>query len=191
MNTPSHFIMTAALDKALPRVPIVRGAVLIGSVAPDLPLWMLSIGGLIYYQYILGWSSAETFRMMFDELYFKHPVWIALHNTLHSPVVLLTGLAVVWRKRRNIGSWQRWWFWFFLACLLHSIVDILTHADDGPLLLFPLNWSIRFNSPVSYWDSRYYGDRFQQFEFILDAILLIYLLKDRVSRLIHKWINIS
>jgi len=171
--------MTAALDKALPRVPIVKSAFLLGSVAPDLPLWILSICGIIYYHFILGWSLANTFDLLFDQLYFYNPVWIALHNFLHSPVLLLLGLGLLWRSRRNIGSRERWLFWFLLACLFHTIVDIFTHANDGPLLLFPLDWSIRFHSPVSYWDRRYHGGEFAQFELALDLVLLVYLLLSR------------
>ncbi len=180
MNTPSHFLMTAATEKALPRVPIVKSAFLIGSIAPDIPLWILSIGGIIYYRFILGWSAGNTASLMFDTLYFQHPLWVGLHNFLHAPLILFMGLALVWQKRRNIGSRSRWLFWFLLACLGHSLVDILTHHDDGPLLLFPFNWTTRFHSPVSYWDDRYHGSIFQPFELGLDLFLLFYLLTPKL-----------
>lgn len=186
MNTPSHFLITAGLDKFLIRVPIVKSAFLVGSVAPDLSLWLLSIGGAIYYRLILGWSAAETANLMFDKLYFQNPFWIAAHNFLHAPLILLIGLALVWRKHRNIGSRSRWLFWFLLACLGHSVIDILTHVDDGPLLFFPLNWSTRFHSPVSYWDNRYYGQEFQIFEMGLNLLLLIYLARPRIVRYLKR-----
>lgn len=182
MNTPSHFLMTAALDKALPRIPIVQSAFLLGSVAPDIPLWLLSIGGIVYYRYILGWSASDTFNHMFDTLYFHDPIWMALHNMLHSPVILLVGIAVVWRSRRNIGSRSRWFFWFFLACLLHTSVDILTHVDDGPLIFFPLDWQTRFHSSVSYWDDRYHAQTFSIFEQSANLFFIIYLLAPRIYR---------
>lgn len=185
MNTPSHFLMTAALEKALPRIPIVKTAFLLGSVAPDIPLWLLSIGGLVYYHWILGWSEADTFRLMFDQLYFHHPLWVISHNFLHAPIVLLAGLGIVWRSRRNIQSRSRWLFWFLLACLLHTSVDIVTHRDDGPLLFFPFDWTTRFISPVSYWDERYYGQEFQIFELSLNLFFLLYLL----SPLIQRWLR--
>jgi hypothetical protein len=188
MLTPSHFLMTAALDKSLRRIPIVKSAFLLGSVAPDLPLWFLSIGSLIYYHYILGWSVANTSRLMYDDLFFHNPFWIASHNFLHSPVLLILGLVLVWRKRRYIGSSDRWLFWFFVACLLHTGVDILTHVDDGPLLFFPLNWTTRFHSAVSYWDYRYYGREFRVFEQTLDAILLVYLLRNPLWRVVQRWL---
>ncbi|WNZ23133.1 hypothetical protein HJG54_09865 [Leptolyngbya sp. NK1-12] len=186
MNTPSHFLMTAALDKALPRVPIVKSAFLLGSVAPDLPLWLLSIAGIVYYRFILGWSAAATADWMFDHLYFHDPIWIAAHNFLHAPLILLTGIGLVWRTRRNIGSRSRWLFWFLLACGLHATIDIFTHADDGPLLFFPLDWTTRFSSPVSYWDDRYYGREFQQFEIGLNVLLLLYLTAPRIDRFLRR-----
>lgn len=177
MNTPSHFLMTAALEKALPRIPIVKHAFLLGSFMPDVPLWLLSIGGYLYYHRMLGWNMAETSRFMFDYLFFNDPVWMMLHNTLHSPVVLLLGLALVWQRRRNIGSAPRWWFWFLTACLLHAIVDILTHHSDGPLLFFPLNWRDRFSSPVSYWEDAYHARIFSIFEASLDLFCLVYVIR--------------
>jgi LexA-binding, inner membrane-associated putative hydrolase len=186
MNTPSHFIMTAAIDKALPRVSIVKRAFLLGSVAPDLPLWLLSIGGLVYYHVLQGWTVADTARLMFDDLYFHNPFWLACHNLLHSPLLLLLGGSILWQSRHKMGSSGRWWFWFLAACLIHSGVDILTHADDGPLILFPLSWTIRFHSPISYWDPNYYGRQFQRFELALNGILLVYLLSSPVCRTLRR-----
>src|SRR4028118_186544 len=188
MNTPSHFLMTAALDKSLPRVPIVKNAFLLGSIAPDLPLWILSISSISYYHFIEGWSLTDTFNFVFSELYFHNPFWIASHNFLHSPILLLLGLSFVWRSRRNLGSPSRWFFWFLLACLFHTVVDIVTHADDGPLLFFPLEWTIRFHSPISYWDPRYHGREFQIFERLLNIVLLVYLLSPQICRYVRNLI---
>lgn len=178
--------MTAALDKSLPRVPIVKRAFLLGSIAPDLPLWILSISSIGYYHLLKGWSLPETSKYVFGKLYFHNPFWIASHNLLHSPILLLLGLSLVWRSRRNIGSKSRWIFWFLLACLFHSIVDVFTHANDGPLLLFPLEWTIRFSSPISYWDTRYYGREFGLFEGMLNVVLFLYLFGARIYRYLRK-----
>lgn len=186
MNTPSHVIMAAALRKYLRR-PLVGSAFLLGAVAPDIPLYLLSIGGVIYYRSILGWSSSDTFHRMFDYLYFHHPFWIASHNLLHAPTFLLLALACLWRFRHVPFPVVRWLFWFLLACLLHSIVDVLTHVDDGPLLFFPFIWTIRFHSPISYWDSTHYGNQFAVFELILDTVLLAYLYGPRLWRWMTTW----
>lgn len=58
---------------------------------------------------------------------------------------------------------------------MHTMLDIPTHHNDGPLILFPLEWSVRFYSPVSYWDPRYFGREFALFELLLNLTLLGYL----------------
>lgn len=173
MNTPSHFLIGAATAK-FSRHPVVTSAFLLGSIAPDVPLYLLSIGGYFHYTG-RGMSAAETFRHMFDELFFTDPAWIALHNGLHSPLVLAVAIALLWTSRDRLGSLARWSFYFFLACLLHTALDIPTHVYDGPLLLFPLNWSVRFQSPISYWDPDYFGREFAYVELALDAMLLLVL----------------
>jgi LexA-binding, inner membrane-associated putative hydrolase len=199
MQTPSHFLMTATFAKAFPRLPIgsaatvriVKSAFLWGSVAPDLALWGLSIGGIIYYHFMLGWSMEKTGSMMFDHLFFHHPLWILSHNLLHAPILLLIGLGLTWQSsqqdRNNRIS--QWFFWFFIACLAHSTIDILTHVEDGMLVFFPFDWTTRFHSLISYYDDRYYGREFSIFERFLNLFFLVYLLYFPISRYFRKLIN--
>ncbi len=182
MNTPTHFLMTAALRKALPDWEIPRSAVYLGAVAPDVPLYLLSFGGLAYYQAGLGWTGEAAARHIFGTLYFRDPWWIALHNALHSPLSLLAGLALtaMFTRRRLVAA--RWCTWFLAACLLHSIVDIFTHYDDGPVLFWPLNWNFRFSSPVSYWDHQHYGSQVAILELLLDLALVAYMVGPWIAR---------
>ena len=167
--------MTAALRQALPRIPMVRSAVLIGSVAPDVAFYLLTLSSFVYFHNVMGWPLNEAARYIFGTLYFEDPVWIAGHNLLHSPVSLLFGLAVVHSLRNRWSHFSHWMHWFLMACLLHSFVDILTHHDDGPALLWPLSWDIRFYSPISYWDHAHFGSQVGTFEWILDLSLVGYL----------------
>ena len=177
MTTPSHFIITAALARRLrQRLPVPVMAVLIGSVAPDIPLFLLSTGTALYYRLTAERSITNLHSFMFDELFFNNPFWIASHNFLHAPLLLALGLLL---SRLLGGKSGAWWSWFFVAASFHTIIDILTHATDGPLLLFPLNWTLRFHSPVSYWDPNHYGGVFRWLELTLDLTLLAYLLMNR------------
>lgn len=180
MNTPSHFLMTAAFQQKFRQYPIATRAWLLGSVAPDVALFLLVFAAGLYYRRWLGWSTDATWRYVFGTLYFHHPLWMAAHNLLHSPLLLVSAVGGLWPYRCRQGSLRHWLFWFLLACLLHSVVDIFTHVNDGPLLLFPLEWTIRFHSPVSYWDSRHYGNEFALFELALDGALLGYLVIPRL-----------
>ena len=171
VNTPSHFLIGAAVAR-YSKQSLVTSAFLWGSLAPDIPLYLLSVGGWFYYRYARELSAAETMNLMFEEHFFHDPIWIALHNCLHSPLILAIAIAVLWPFRHAVGSLQRWGLHFFLASSIHTALDIPTHVYDGPLLLFPLNWSWRFESPISYWDSRYFGREFAVFELVLDIALI-------------------
>ncbi|MEM6428138.1 MAG: hypothetical protein AAF708_02780 [Deinococcota bacterium] len=173
MNTPAHIVIAASAAKALPHVPL-NSAVLIGSVAPDLPLYTLSCVAGLYFIVIKKMPPKAAARLIFDELFFHHPVWISLHNLLHAPLILVSAIVVsAWLS----GTYDlaRWWLWFFSSCLLHTLLDIPTHHNDGPLLLFPVNWQLRFRSPISYWDTAKGARKFMMFEVCLTLALTVYL----------------
>jgi len=132
----------------------------------------------------LSWTAS-----LFDDWFFNNPIVISLQNTFHSPLLLIVfiGITLYFFKRdkgvktnltarKNVFSWNTWLFWVFIAALLHTLIDIPLHAGDGPLIAFPLNWSYRFNSPISYWDPKFYGQQWSIFEHCLDAYLIVFLL---------------
>jgi len=168
--------MTIAVGKLAPLAnKCPRWALGLGSVAPDIPLYLLSFGGIFYFRNILGWEKQRVFRHIFDDLYFKDPIWIGLHNFLHSPTMLVFLLAMAIAIRPIRPRLSQWLCFFFSACFLHSIVDVLTHNDDGPVLFFPFNWQYRFSSPVSYWDRDHFGGLFMIFELALNIGLVGFL----------------
>ena len=174
MNTPSHFIIQAAVAKRAANPGLVRGAFLWGAVAPDIPLYLLSVFGGLYFRWT-GMSLREAAGHMFDTLFFEDPFWIAAHNLLHSPTMLALLLGGGWLFKRFTGRGWGWAKWFLIGCAAHTLLDIPVHHNDGPLLFFPLEWQTRFSSPVSYWDPDYYGGVFAWFELALDVALLTYL----------------
>ncbi len=169
--------MTAAARKAAPGYRIPRSAVWLGAIAPDIPLYLLFVLGLFWFHTVRGMELADVWGYMWgpDGLYFNSPWWKGAHNVFHAPLVVLAGMALGRAMERRAKTLGRWMFWFFTACLLHSVVDIFTHNDDGPLLFWPLNWHVRFSSPISYWDPDHYGRIFAVFEAMVDLILLLYL----------------
>ncbi len=175
MNTPSHFLMTAALRKIFNKKPIRTQPFLWGSIMPDIPLYFLAIGAYVYFLFFLGWDIQKASEHIWGTLYFNHPIWIFLHNLLHAPILLVSGLLWILFRKGKKGFVASGWAWFLLACLIHSMVDVVTHHDDGPLLLFPFDWNFRFSSPISYWDSKHYGMEFAFCEIVLDLVIVLYL----------------
>lgn len=180
--TPSHFLIGAAVARlARRRAPVSSRAVWVGSVAPDVAIFLLSTGTALYYAVVEGRSITNMHSFMFDELFFGNPWWIALHNVLHAPLLLGAGIVLLWRFRRKEGTAGFWGFWFLIAALLHTGLDVATHVDDGPLLLFPLDLEYRFRSGISYWDPGHHGELFFRLEVLLDVLLIAYLLLSRRS----------
>lgn len=138
MNTPSHLLINAAIRTWAGPRRIPSTAFLFGAVMPDMPLLVLWLGGYLYFRYVQNDPSFTLMDTRLDVLYFTDPFWKAAHNLLHAPLILLTIMASTWRARMQPGTRAAWWFWFAAGCLVHTLIDIPTHANDGPLIFFPL-----------------------------------------------------
>jgi len=184
MQTYSHLIITAALKRKYEDTSLSKyetGALLLGSVMPDMPLVGLSALFLAQKFWLGDGNPSEgLFGAAYDQLYFNDPVWLAGHAAFHAPPMLLLYLTLgYWFGVRGGRRWGRCLFWFAVGCGLHSAIDIVTHHHDGPLLLFPFDWQTRFRSPVSYWDPEHYGGIFAPLEHVLNVVLLVWLVLSR------------
>ena len=92
MNTISHLIINAAIDKtAGGNFQISKPAFLLGAVLPDIPLGLLYGGTYIYYGLFLQQDIFNLMEEVIHPAFFNNPWWIGAHNMLHAP--LLLGLA--------------------------------------------------------------------------------------------------
>lgn len=188
MQTPSHLLITVVLGHYFRRRGIApsRRAWWLGAIAPDVPFALLFLSTWFYGRSWLGWDNQTIHDKIHHEYFFESPWWVYPHNALHAPLVLVV-LALV--ACFMMGSCSRaWWLnspcnkvrcvvarallWFVIAATLHTAIDILTHAGDGPLLGFPFNMSYRFQSAVSYWNPEHYGRWFIVLELLLDTTLI-------------------
>ncbi len=180
MQTPSHFLLTAVLAKKTPSLTHTNSKVLllVGSILPDLPLILLTVGYELYYRWFATPPTQGSIMVYLHfDLFFNDPIWIISHNFFHSLVINFVLLAVGYWGMQLEQRWARLLFWLTVGTLFHTVIDILTHHSDGPLLFFPLNWEYRFPSPISYWESAYYGRPFRIFEYSLDTLIIVYLLR--------------
>ncbi len=123
----------------------------VGGFAPDLGLYLLTAGAAAYFPLVKGMSVRDAMEYAFGTLFFEDPVWITVQNTLHSPVVLagLLGVGKIVQSSKLTA--------FAAGCMLHTLMDIPVHHNDGPLVFFPFDWDFRVDSPVSYYDRDHYG----------------------------------
>ena len=181
MNTPTHALINWSVAKGIAGDSFPASAVLLGSIAPDIPLYLLSFGGAAWFRWWEGWQWNDIGKHMYGYLFYNDPIWISLHNFLHSPLMLVILLAIVFAVKGRADFLGSWWTWFFASCMLHTLVDIPVHHDDGPLVFWPLNWTYRFPSPVSYWDHDHHAAFMVPAEFGLAALLAVKILYDKVS----------
>jgi membrane-bound metal-dependent hydrolase YbcI (DUF457 family) len=176
LNTYTHLLVTAACSEPLKRrgIPVHTRGVLLGSVMPDVPLIILTLGFFLYRRFVDPMPGEGMFPQLYDDLYFGNPLWIISHSFFHSPPMVALFAAVGYYGIRTEKSWGAALFWFAAACGLHSVIDILTHHNDGPLLLFPFNWEYRFITPISYWDSRHYGNIVGPLEHLMNLGIILY-----------------
>jgi membrane-bound metal-dependent hydrolase YbcI (DUF457 family) len=195
MQTYTHFLLAVALRKPLSRVadrlnlpPLRLSALLTGSVLPDLPLILTTLVCMAIDKYRGiplpspdSPPSASVTMQLFREWFFENPWVIAEHNLFHGPLCVALLLAVAWWLWRRGSEQAGWFIWLFISCLLHTAVDIPVHHDDGPLLLFPFNWDIRYISPISYWDPAHHGRGFAIVEHIVALFLFVFALRSVTS----------
>jgi len=174
--------MTAFINHKLPEdmMPRRTAALLVGSVLPDVPFALLTVIYEVYYR----WFSplpANPYNSVMEylhfDLFFNDPIWIVGHNTFHSLVVNLVLLCIGYVAVKHTYRWGILLFWLSGGMLLHTVVDIFTHTVDGPLIFFPLNWTYRFSSPVSYWEVDHFGGLFIVIEYTVDMFVLVYFVR--------------
>lgn len=151
-----------------------RRAFIVGGIAPDIALYVLNLAAIVYYPLVDGLSLSEAHQRGMDDLYFNSPWWIVGHNVLHAPLLLVAAFA---GAALITSPWRRCIRCFVAGALLHSLIDIAVHHDDGPLVFFPVSWSIRFASPVSYWDPEHFGLFMRPLDLVITATGVVWLMR--------------
>lgn len=151
-------------------------AALVGSVLPDVPFTLLTIAYGGYYMFNGRFPDAYSAMIYLHfTRFFSDPIWIIGHNMFHSVVINSVLVVVGYAGMRRHDRWGVPLFWLALSMLTHTVFDIVTHHSDGPLFLFPLNWTYRFASPVSNSEAGYYGGIITIIEYAVDVLIIGYL----------------
>lgn len=143
MNTPAHVALNLAVvpNRRWARCAV---AVIAGALLPDAMMFVF----YGYQKLVAGLPEAA----IWSAAYFD-PVWQGVFDAFNSfPLILALGLAGLWLRSAFVEA-------LAASMFLHCLLDFPLHNDDAHRHFFPLtDW--RFESPVSYWDARFYGDVF-------------------------------
>jgi len=156
MMTPTHLLIAGAM---LTRrsAPANNAAVLAGALIPDLSIYVL-----------YGWSrliAGIDSRTVWSQLYWQEP-WQTLSAISNSIPLYAALLVAGWAARLP------WLVLLAAAALIHLAFDLPFHNSDAHKHFWPLS-DLRVFSPLSYWDSRHYGDAVRVGEMALAVVSLV------------------
>ena len=154
MKTPTHLLIGYGLAALLPGSSRHKaGWVMLGAGLPDFPLLLVGLSCLVQSGLFCAWPGwADHFVVLMDGHYFGNPAFVTAHHLLHSPVSLLALGGAWYGARRYFAFSDMRVAWFLAGAASHSLVDIFTHAQDGILVFWPLDWRYRFDSGLHQWD---------------------------------------
>ncbi|MCP4005331.1 MAG: hypothetical protein GY725_14155 [bacterium] len=168
MNTPAHLILgLAALGKGPRREWNL--AIAAGSLVPDVAMF----GFFFWQSFVLQHPQAQ----IWETEYFRGD-WQLFFDLFNSIPAAALGAILAWWK-----GWERTRV-FFLAVILHCLVDLGLHHDDGHRHFLPFS-EFRFSSPVSYWDPAYngaWGAALESITVVAGSALLWTRSKNRIAR---------
>ena len=157
------------------------------------PTWLLTIFGELYFLYVAplpgvgrGATPTQIMQYLHFDLFFSDPLWNISHNFFHSLLINTLLIGIGYWAYKNAQRWGLMPFWLAISMQLHTLIDIVMHSSDGPLIFFLINWTYRFRSPLSYWESSAYGVLFMIFEYLLDTVIVIYFIVQRRCNLRQK-----
>ena len=160
MMTQTHLIFgMAAFGR--PENAKVTTAALVGSMIPDFSLYAMAI----WHLQVLGTSPS----VVFDQLYFSE-AWQSIFRIDNSIVLWSIAIGVAIMMKSKVA------FALCAGALLHLWLDFPLHHDDGRAHFWPISTWI-FESPVSYWDDRHYGNIVGPLEVLLSLAACIYMFR--------------
>ena len=140
-------------------------AIALGALLPDIMM-------MVFYAYEKLMGVPE--RIIWGQHY-QQTAWQNIFDLTNSiPIFLIVALICFYFKK---------FVWVFLCAssIIHCILDFWVHREDAHRHFYPF-FEYRFFSPVSYWDTRYYGDVMGALEILLFTLGCLFLwMKNRAD----------
>ena len=123
MNTPAHVVLNALLLRR-GRFGAHPKAMLIGALAPDLPIF-----GFYLWQRL---ARGESEREIWSTLYFD-PAWQLFFDIFNSLPLIGLGALIAWRFQQPAARI------LFASMALHCLMDLPLHHDDAHRHFLPFS----------------------------------------------------
>ena len=163
MITTSHAILNAALLGRKEK-PTYHLAVILGSILPDLPMF-------IYFAfYLLHHSKIHVTPAYINEYHYRQ-LWV---DWGHSIPLALAGALLCYLFKFLPG------LYFSLGMFLHSLEDLPVHSEYAHRHFLPFS-NYRYFSPLSYWNPNYHANIVAPLEWLAVVISIAVLWRRGIS----------
>lgn len=154
MITPHHILYNLALLDGKKKDS--DGQLEDNKISVNKRTWAIALGAFFpdsftfLFFLIYGVLFSMPHEKMWDDIYFNSG-WNIVFSLAHSLwlLPLLALLSFLWKKRNLM--------YFFLSAALHVSMDFFVHTDDAYRHFYPFS-NYKFFSPISYYDSHFYGN---------------------------------
>lgn len=151
MKTPSHALVGYLSARFMGFDRAKTTVCVLGACLADLPLSLAYVYFLVECYWQAGHYDGVFIQARMDGIYFENSWLLIAHNLFHSPVsigyLMLIALICFKLKNGNMGLALA----YLVGSLSHALLDVISHINDGPLVLWPLNDEIRFVGLFSHW----------------------------------------
>jgi hypothetical protein len=131
----------------------------IGGILPDIVYFIKGI------QLMLNGIYPDLNNRGFFYSLILSNIWVNIaSNFLHSLFIWLILIVIIFFTKTLRPITPLMWGW-----LSHIIIDLLTHHTDAMPLFWPIS-SLVFQSPVSYWERKYFG---LEFSIITSVVMIV------------------
>lgn len=151
MKTPSHALLGFVTAKAFGFSRQQTVACMLGACLADLPLILAYLYFYMQSWWQTGHYDADFIKTLMDEIYFHESWLLVAHNMFHSPVAIgyLALISMLFCCARP--PLRGLLLAYLVGSFSHSLLDIISHIGDGPLLLWPLDDELRIVGLFSHW----------------------------------------
>lgn len=152
MKTPTHLLAGYVFTRVAGMTARDSRYFIAGACLPDLPIIVCWPAIAAFTAMTGGGFDVARFRAIADRLYFSDSAVSYLHNLLHSPVSLLLLALLAGILFPDRSRLRRCLVIALIGAATHSLIDIISHVEDGPLVFWPVEQSIRVRGLFSHWN---------------------------------------
>lgn len=151
MKTPTHAVIGFVTAKLFGFGRAQTIACVLGACLADLPLMLAYLYFYVQCWWQTGQYDAAYIKVLMDGIYFEQSWLLVAHNMFHSPISIAYLALICLICCVGKSTVRHVLLAYLVGSLSHSVLDIISHIGDGPLVMWPLDDELRLVGLFSHW----------------------------------------